>query len=93
MKTVNYLRPMNGYVLAKYEDTRENSIMLRVIGIAKDEEEMQVGDLIEALSKSYDHLDVPVLNNVFRLKKSDVLGVYCLVSNDQKMFEEFEFEE
>lgn len=90
MRKANYIRPVNGYILAKYEDTRENSIMLRVVSIAKDEEEIQVGDLIEALSKSYDHLDVPVLSNVFRLKKSDIIGVYCLVSDDKKMFEEFD---
>lgn len=51
MRKANHPRPINGYVLAKYEDARENSIMLRVVSIAKDEEEIQVGDLIEALSK------------------------------------------
>jgi len=93
MKTANYLRPMNGYVIAKWEDTREHSILFKVLGIAKDETELKVGYLIEALSKDYDHIETPVFTDAFRLNKSDVIGIYCLMPDAQQMFEPFDIEE
>jgi hypothetical protein len=93
MKTANYLRPMNGYVIAKWEDTREHSILFQVVGIAKDEEELKAGDLIEVLSKDYDQIDTPVFTDAFRLSKSDIIGVYVSMSDAQQMFEPFDLEE
>jgi hypothetical protein len=94
MKTANYLRPMNGYVIAKWEDTREHSILFQVVGIAKDEEELKAGDLIEVLSKDYDQIDnYFFFTDAFRLSKSDIIGVYVSMSDDQKMFKPFDLEE
>ncbi len=93
MSIVNYLRPMNGYVIAKWEDTREHSILFKVLGIAIDEAELREGYLIEALSKDYDHIDTPIFTNAFRLNKSDVIGIYVSKPDDQQMFEPFDIEE
>jgi hypothetical protein len=97
MKTANYLRPMNGYVIArlvrKRVDIRQYSDLFRVVGISKDETEIKVDDLIEAFSKDYYQIDTPIFTDAFRLNKSDVIGIYCLMPDAQQMFEPFDSEE
>lgn len=93
MKTANYLRPMNGYVIAGWEDTREHSALFQVLGIAKDETELKAGDLIEVASKRHDRINTSIFSDAFRLNKSDIIGVYVLMPDNQKMFEPFDLEE
>ena len=45
------------------------------------------------LSKDYDQIDTPVFTDAFRLSKSDIIGVYVSMSDDQKMFKPFDLEE
>jgi len=97
MSIVNYLRPLNGYVIArlvrKRVDTTQYSDLFRVVGISKDETEIKVDDLIEAFSKDYDQIDTPTIKDAFRLNRSDIIGVYVSMPDDQKMFKPFDIEE
>ncbi len=96
MKTANYLRPMSGYVIAEWEDTRMHSELFKVLGVAKDETELKAGDLIEVTEvtpKSHDRINTPVFSDAFRLNRSDIIGVYVSMPDDQKMFKPFDIEE
>ena len=100
MKTANYLRPMSGYVIAEWEDTRQDSDLFKILAVAKDETELKAGDLIEVTEvtpkshpKSHDRINTPVFSDAFRLKKSDIIGVYVAMPEDQKMFKPFDIEE
>jgi hypothetical protein len=93
MKTANCLKPLSGYVLATWEGQRDTSTLCTVISVAKDEDELKVGDLIEAVGKGYDYINTPIIGGIFRLKKADIIGVYCSADDLKKMFDAFDIEE